>query len=47
MPNTHAPMMTARSERNAVGNPEKGIRMVRTPRRMRVLVRDMSIVYRL
>ena len=41
MPNTHAPKMTASRERKDTGNPENGAIMVRTPRRIRMLGRDI------
>lgn len=41
MPSTHAPKMTESKERIDIGSPEKGARMTKTPRRMRMLVRDI------
>lgn len=46
MPNTQAPKITMSREQMEAGNPEKGVRIVRTPIRISVLGRDMSIVYR-
>lgn len=45
IPRTHAPKMTAKRFRIEIGKPEKGARITRTPRRMRVLVRDIGLVY--
>lgn len=39
------PKTTSKSVRNAIGRPEKGVRMIRTPSRMSALVRDMGEVY--
>ena len=46
MASTHAPKMNKKNERIAIGKPEKGVMMMRTPRRMSVLERDIRIVYR-
>jgi len=46
IPATHAPKMTVKSVRNAIGNPEKGTKIVRIPRRINVLLRDIGAVYR-
>lgn len=45
IPSTYAPKMTKRSVRIFTGNPENGTSMVRMPRRMRVLERDIERVY--
>lgn len=42
---THNPKTIMRSERNAAGRPEKGVTIINTPKRMRVLVRDILAVY--
>lgn len=36
------PNTTVRSERNAIGRPEKGVRMIKAPMRMSVLDRDIG-----
>ncbi len=41
MPSTHAPKMTESRTRIDIGSPEKGARMNKTPRRMRMLGRDI------
>jgi len=46
IPSTQAPKITAHNERIAIGNPEKGASITKTPSNMRVLERDMRIVYR-
>lgn len=46
MPNMHAPKITVSSVRIETGNPEKGARIVRTPRRISMLGLDIGIVYR-
>lgn len=45
MPNTHAPKITKNKWRTDIGRPENGAIIVRIPTRIRMLGRDMSIVY--
>ncbi len=45
MPNTNAPKITRKRWRTDIGNPENGAMMVRIPTRIRMLGRDMRIVY--
>jgi len=41
MPSTHAPKTTISRVRIETGSPENGARIVRTPRRIRMLGRDI------
>lgn len=43
-PSTHAPNMMVSSVRIVIGSPEKGVRMIKMPRRMRILERDMTSI---
>ena len=42
MPSTAAPKPIASRVRSAIGSPENGARMVRTPRTIRILERDIG-----
>lgn len=45
MLNIHAPKKTINKDRIAIGSPEKGISITRTPRRISMLGRDITLVY--
>ena len=45
MPKTHTPRMTIMRERNDTGTPEKFATIIRIPRIIRMLGRDMGQVY--
>ena len=42
IPTTHAPKITTNKFRKAIGSPEKGASIVKTPRRISVLMRDIG-----